>query len=248
MDGFPTAPDHAALFLDFDGTLVDIAARPEAVEVPPALPPLLARLAARLEGALAVVSGRPLEELDHFLPVPIAKVGAHGAALRPLPGGTTEHPRLPAPPAGWLARAQETAAAFPGAFVETKPHGLVLHYRQAPEAAGAAREVLADLVAEAPEDFTLLAARMAWEVTPRGVSKGTAVAALLARPPFAGRTPVFIGDDVTDEAGMAAAMAAGGLGLKLQDHFGTPSALRDWLVAFETRLAAGPPVADSRRR
>lgn len=99
-----------------------------------------------------------------------------------------------------------------------------------------ARGLLEALVAEAPDIFTLMPARMAWEVKPRAVSKGTAVAALLARAPFAGRVPIFIGDDVTDEAGMAAAVAAGGMGLRLQDAFGTPARLRDWL----TQLADAP--------
>ena len=236
MDSFPTAPDHAALFLDFDGTLVDIAGTPDSIQVPPALPALLQRLSARLDGALAVVSGRPLAQLDQHLPVPIAKVGDHGGALRADPLGPVEGPPLPAPPTSWILRARGIANAFPGAFIESKAHGFVLHYRQAPEAAGMARGLLEALVAEAPDIFTLMPARMAWEVKPRAVSKGTAVAALLARAPFAGRVPIFIGDDVTDEAGMAAAVAAGGIGLRLQDAFGTPARLRDWL----TQLADAP--------
>jgi trehalose 6-phosphate phosphatase len=227
-----------ALFLDFDGTLVDIAERPEAIDVPPGLPGLLLRLSARLGGALAVVSGRPLGQLDEHLPVPIAKVGDHGGALRADPAGRVEGPPLAVPPAAWLHRARVLADAFPGAFIEPKRHGFVLHYRQAPEAAGMAQGLLEALVAEAPDEFTLMPARMAWEVKPRAVSKGTAVAALLARPPFAGRVPVFIGDDVTDEAGMAAARAAGGLGFRLQDSFGTPSVLRRWLAGLAEPVSA----------
>jgi trehalose 6-phosphate phosphatase len=232
MDGTPTAPEHMALFLDFDGTLVEIAATPEAIDIPPGLPGLLLRLSARLGGALAIVSGRPIPQLDEHLPVPIAKVGNHGGAIRVDPAGPVEEPPLPRPPLSWLGQAALLADAFPGAFVEGKEHGFVLHYRQAPEAAAMAQGLLESLVAEAPDDFTLMPARMAWEVKPRAVSKGTAVAALLARAPFAGRTPVFIGDDVTDEAGMAAARAAGGLGLRLQDSFGTPAVLRTWLAGL----------------
>lgn len=232
MDGFPTAPRDAALFLDFDGTLVEIAARPDAIAVPAGLPALLARLADRLDGALAVVSGRPLAELDQHLPVAIAKVGDHGASLRADPAGPVEGPVLVPPPSSWLPRARTLAEIFPGAFVEEKAHGFVLHYRQAPEAEAMARGMLEAMVAEAADRFTLMPARMAWEVKPRAVSKGTAVAALLARSPFAGRVPVFIGDDVTDEAGMAAAQAAGGMGLRLQDAFGTPAALRGWLATL----------------
>ncbi|MGX9962299.1 trehalose-phosphatase [Roseomonas sp. F4] len=239
MQDFPTAPANAALFLDFDGTLVEIAARPDAVVVPPDLPGLLERLSAHLGGALAIVSGRPLAELDHFLPIAIAKAGNHGAALRPVPDGAVEQLALTSPPAAWRARVGEFAERFPGAFIEDKAHGFVLHYRQAPDAGAEAGALLTSLVAEAPENFTLLPAHMAWEVTPRGVSKGTAVAYLMARDPFAGRVPVFIGDDVTDEAGMAVAREVGGLGLRLQDSFGTPQRFRDWLALLDTQFARG---------
>ncbi len=227
-----------ALFLDFDGTLVDIAARPEAIDVPPGLPGLLLRLSARLGGALAVVSGRPMAQLDEHLPVAITKVGDHGGSVRLDPAGSVEHAALDRPPASWLGRARLLAEAFPGAFVEAKEHGFVLHYRQAPEAAGMAQGLLESLIAEAPDQFTLMPAHMAWEVMPRAVSKGTAVATLLAHAPFAGRVPVFIGDDVTDEAGMAAARAAGGMGLRLQDSFGTPAALRAWLAGLAETVSA----------
>lgn len=231
----PLRPDlppiaRPALFLDFDGTLVEIAPTPDAVRVPPGLPPLLQALAARLGGALAVVSGRPLRDLDRFLPVPIAKAGDHGAALRADPAAPAECPDLPSPPPAWRARAAALLTAFPGTLIEDKAHGFVLHYRLAPEAGPAARDLLSALVAEAPDAFTLLEARMAWEVKPRGPSKAGAVRAMMARPPFAGRVPVFIGDDVTDEEGMDAARALGGHGLRLQDAFGTPGALRAWLA------------------
>ncbi|MBW8271417.1 trehalose-phosphatase [Caldovatus sp. SYSU G05006] len=234
----PGLPPAAALFLDFDGTLVEIAPVPDAVRVPPGLLPVLDRLARRLEGALAVVSGRPIADLDRFLPLPIVKVGDHGATLRLGPAAPAIGPNLPLPPPAWRARAADLAARFPGMLLEDKAHGFVLHYRLAgPEAGEAARALLSALVAEDPARFTLLSARKAWEVRPRGVSKASAVAALMARPPFAGRVPVFIGDDATDEEGMAAARAAGGLGLRLQEAFGTPARLRAWLAA-----AAGAPA------
>lgn len=236
MQASQITPDRAALFLDFDGTLVDIAPRPEAVEVPPELPALLDRLAARLEGALAIVSGRPLAQLDALLPIPVAKAGDHGAVLRRAPDAAVEALPLPSPPAEWLRRTKELAARFPGALVEPKSHGFVLHYRLAPEAGGVARELLDELIADNGE-FVMMPARMAWEVKPTAVSKATAVAGLMAQPPFAGRLPVYVGDDVTDEAGMAAARAAGGIGLRLQDAFGTPAALRGWLARLEAEGA-----------
>jgi trehalose 6-phosphate phosphatase len=228
MAAIPIAPDLAALFLDFDGTLVDIAPRPDAVTVPPDLPALLARLADRFGGAVCIVSGRPLAQLEALLPVTLPMAGDHGASLRLVPGVTAQRRDLPVPPADWLCRAEALAAGFPGAAVERKAHGFVVHYRLAPEAAGIARAALERMLGT-QNDFVVMAARMAWEVKPRAVSKGTAVMELMAQPGFAGRRPVFIGDDVTDEAGFEAARAAGGLGLRLQDTFGTPAALRAWL-------------------
>lgn len=237
MHRLPFAPRRAALFLDFDGTLVEIAARPDEIAVPPTLPPLLLRLATALDGALAVVSGRPLAQLDQHLPIPIAKAGDHGASLRLRPDTAVIGAPLAVPPDAWRHQAEALAATFPGAFVEQKAHGFVLHYRLAPSAAAAARAALTALVGASPE-FILMPARMAWEVMPRGVSKGTAVGALLARPPFAGRVPVFIGDDVTDEAGIAAVEAAGGIGWRVQDRFGTPTGVRAWLAQLDATLRA----------
>lgn len=228
----PIAPETAALFLDFDGTLVEIAPRPDAVVVPPGLPGLLTRLAARLGGALAIVSGRPLPELEGLLPAPLPMAGDHGATLRRAPGVAHEHLPLPRPPPAWQEAAATFAAGHPGALVEPKAHGFVLHYRQAPAAEAPARALLQALLA--PDGaFELLPARMAFEVKPRAVSKAGAVTALMAQHPFAGRRPIYVGDDVTDEAGMAAARAAGGFGLRLQDAFGTPAALRDWLARLD---------------
>ncbi|MCK8786427.1 trehalose-phosphatase [Roseomonas sp. NAR14] len=233
----PALPERAALLLDFDGTLVEIAPTPDSVRVPPDLPALLERLSARLDGALAIVSGRPLRDLDHFLPIPVVKAGDHGGTLRLAPGAPVESPPLPVPPAEWRQAADDFAAAHPGTLVEDKEHGFVIHYRLAPEAGPAALDLLSALVATAPDRFALLEARMAWEVKPAGISKATAVTALLARAPFLGRTPVFVGDDVTDEAGMAVAVAHGGHGWKLQDVFGDPDGLRGWLAAADRALA-----------
>ncbi len=229
---------RAALFLDFDGTLVEIAARPDAVVVPPGLPGLLLRLRAELGGALAVVGGRPLPQLDHFLPVPLAKAGDHGASIRPGPDRLAESPPLPVPPEAWRAQAMALARAHPGMLVEEKTHGFALHYRLAPAAGPLAEALLTGMVADSP--FQLLAARMAWEVRPRGPSKASAVRRLMQDPAFAGRVPVFIGDDVTDEEGMDAARAFGGFGWQLQHAFGSPAALRGWLAQAMAHPLATP--------
>lgn len=227
----PTLPARAALFLDFDGTLVEIAPTPDAIVVPPTLPPLLTRVAARLEGAVAIVSGRRLAELDAFLPGGLAKAAEHGAVLRRLPQDAPEQLALPSPPADWRVRAAALVAGHPGALLEDKSHGFVLHYRLAPVAGPACRALLDTLVRES-RGFSILEAHMAWELRPDGASKGGAVRRLMRDAPFAGRTPVFIGDDVTDEEGMDAARAFGGQGWRLQDAFGSPPALHAWLAAM----------------
>ena len=224
-----------ALFLDFDGTLVEIAPRPDAVAVPPGLPALLLRLQARLGGAVAVVSGRSMHDLDHFLPVPLVKAGDHGASLRLHPQEEAISPRLPLPPPSWRAAAAGLAERHPGALIEDKGHGFVLHYRLAPDAGPIAEALLRRLVAQRADEFCILPARMAWEVRPVGATKGSAVLAIMATPAFRGRRPVFIGDDVTDEEGMEAARAMGGIGWQLEEAFGSPASLRDWLLQAEAQ-------------
>jgi trehalose 6-phosphate phosphatase len=223
--------DRTALLLDVDGTLIDLAPRPDAVVVPPDLPDTLRRLRQRLGGALAVISGRPVETVDALLDAaPYAVAGEHGGAVRRAPGEPLERPDLPTPPEAWLNKAAQLAAANPGALLERKARGFALHYRAVPEAGPAFRDELAALLAGSPR-FELLAGHMLWEVRPRGVDKGSAVRALMQRPPFANRLPLFIGDDVTDEDGMRVARAMGGAGLRVDAAFGEPEDVRQWLRA-----------------
>jgi trehalose 6-phosphate phosphatase len=224
-------PERAALLLDLDGTLLDFAPRPELVAVPPALPETLRRLRARLDDALAIVTGRPLEQIDALLPaVPYAVAGEHGGAIRHAPEAEVERVKLPSAPPAWLERAAAVAAAHEGVLLERKARGFVLHYRLAPDSGPALREALTHMMAGRESEFALLAAHMAWEVKPLGADKGSAVESLMARPPFAGRTPVYIGDDVTDEDGMRAARALGGIGLRVAEAFGDPAGVRGWLA------------------
>jgi trehalose 6-phosphate phosphatase len=224
-------PSRAAFLLDFDGTLVDIAPRPELVVVPEGFTHQLCRLRAMCGGALAIVSGRPIAQVEGKLGgVHFAIAGEHGTALRHAPGEPVEALPLPDLPRQWVDVAQAALAAYPGALLEPKRNGFVLHYRGAPEAAVPLRAVLARLAAEQPQDFAVLPAKMAWELRPVGMDKGTAVRALMERPPFAGRVPVFIGDDVTDEDGMREARALGGLGLRVPEIFGEPAGVRAWIA------------------
>lgn len=217
----PALPRKAALFLDFDGTLVPIAQRPQDVRVPSALIPTLQRLHLALGGALAIISGRPLSGVDEFLSPPLLPMllpvaGAHGAERRDATGRITL--QRADTPASVLAAATTLAEEHTGLLLETKPSGFALHYRLNPSLAEECRTTLANALNEAPGaslTWELLLGHCVCELKQRGVSKGTAVRAYLAEPPFAGRVPVFIGDDVTDEDGFVAVQAAGGFGIRV---------------------------------
>ncbi len=233
-------PAQAALLLDLDGTLLDIARTPDAVMVPPGLPDALRRLRAHLGGALAVVTGRPIDQVDGLLAdAPYAVAGEHGGAIRHAPGAPILRASLPSPPVEWVMEAAGIADRHPGVLLEQKQRGFVFHYRQAPEFGPALREAALALIAPDAGRFQVLEALMAWEIRPRGVDKGNAVAALMAEAPFAGRRPVFIGDDVTDEDGMRAARALEGAGLRVDVSFGTPGGVRDWLRRSADALDEG---------
>jgi trehalose 6-phosphate phosphatase len=228
MDALPPFR-RTALFLDMDGTLIELAATPDAVVVAPALPDTLASLREKLDGAVAIVTGRPIDTVDRLLgAASLAVAGEHGGALRFRPDDPVERPDLPAPPAAWLNAAESLARAHPGALVEYKVRGFGIHFRLAPEAGPALLAGLQALIAEDPA-FHIMPGLMLWEVRPVGADKGGAVDALMQRAPFAGRVPVFIGDDVTDEDGMRASRALGGSGYRVQDAFGAPEDVRTWL-------------------
>jgi trehalose 6-phosphate phosphatase len=235
----PPLPVHASLLLDLDGTLLDIAPTPDAVVVAPGLPEALKGLRARLGEALAIVSGRPVEQVEALLPgVAYAVAGEHGGAIRFAPRTDLIRADLPALPPHWLDAAARLVAGRPGVLLERKARGFAVHFRLAPEQGPAIEATLRDLLA-GQATHRLLAAHMAYEVKPRGADKGTAVAALLQRQPFAGRVPVYIGDDVTDEDAMAVTRASGGLGLRVQDVFADARGVRAWLAG----LAAEATVA-----
>lgn len=233
-------PHETALLLDLDGTLLDIAPTPDAVIVPLGLADSLARLRDQLDGALAIVTGRPVDQVDALLPgIPYAVAGEHGGAIRFAPGAPLIRTTLPEPPPTWPASAARIVERHPGALLELKQRGFVFHYRQAPHWGEPLREAATSLVAPVADRFQLMPALMAWEVRPRGADKGSAVQALAAVPPFNGRRPVFIGDDVTDEDGMAAARHLGGAGLRVPDRFGSAAGVRAWIAASATALATG---------
>jgi len=204
-----------ALFLDFDGTLVDIAPQPEAVVVPPPLIHTLERLHQYLGGALALISGRPIEQMDEFLrPLVLPAAGVHGAERRNARGEVT---LLGTHPLDLVeAAALDLVRQDPRLRVEAKRGSLALHYRQAPELEALCLQTLQRAVEESP-GLTLLRGKMVVEAKPGGASKGAAIEAFMAEAPFAGRTPLFVGDDITDEVGFATVQRMQGLGVKVGD-------------------------------
>lgn len=201
----------ASLFLDFDGTLVAIAETPDAVEVAARVPALLERLSRALDGRVAIVTGRPVKEVRALLaPAALVVAGSHGLEMADS-AGTIEAPDRPAALDTVLAAAHDLARDHPGMLIEDKPFGVGLHYRRAP-AAGAAAGALADDLAQA---YGLIVQRgkMVVELRLAGRDKGAAVERLMAEPGRRAKRPVFMGDDVTDEAGFRAVRAMGGAGV-----------------------------------
>jgi trehalose 6-phosphate phosphatase len=215
MSGLPPPPDEllegAALFLDFDGTLVELAETPAAINVPESLGPLLEGLRDRLGGRLAIVSGRSLADLHRHLGcdgIPLS--GSHGQELR-FADGTARPLTVPdglAELAKEVGRFAETAE---GLLVEEKATGVALHFRQAPAQADRARKFMRDLAFA--HGLQVQAGNMVVELRPQGATKGDVVRLLMAEPPFADARPVFVGDDLTDEHAFAAAADLGGAGV-----------------------------------
>jgi trehalose 6-phosphate phosphatase len=229
------AQGSVALFLDFDGTLVDIAATPDSIAVPEQLTPRLSTLAEALDGALALVSGRAIVDLQrHCGELTIARAGSHGIDRRHADGRALG--RQPEPMSPTVHDLLRSFAAEFGFRLEPKPHGGALHYRDNPQVETAGLEFARNLAAE--HGLVVKTGKFVIELVHPGADKGEAVRAFMAEPPFAGRVPVFVGDDVTDEDGMRAAEELGGFGIVVGDRGPTaaryrlahPTAVHDWLA------------------
>ncbi len=227
--------DGAALFLDFDGTLIELAETPDAISVSPGLHRLLGRLRDRLDGRLAIVSGRSVADLDRHLPagdLPLS--GSHGLELR-LADGTELPVRAPTGLDEVRSRVRAFAADRDGLLVEEKPAGVALHYRLAPDIEAEAVALMDALAREAR--LVVQRGAMVAELRPPGADKGDAVRAFMADPLFAGARPVFVGDDLTDEHAFAAVASLGGAGILVGPdrptaaRYGLSSvkAVADWL-------------------
>ncbi|HEX3411105.1 MAG TPA: trehalose-phosphatase [Stellaceae bacterium] len=243
----PPLDPLSALFLDVDGTLLEIAPRPELVQVPKGLPPLIVRLSAEREGALALISGRPLAQLDRlFQPWQGAAAGLHGLERRRADG------ILDCVVDGASAAAIDSlrpklaalAADGTGLTLEDKGGTLALHYRAAPQREPEIRTVVEALHREVASALRLITGKMVVEFQPRSADKGLAIAAFLAEPPFVGRRPVFVGDDTTDEDGFAEIRRQGGVAVRVgcfdgataaKYHLPTVEAVLAWLASSGLR-------------
>lgn len=247
-ENLPRITPETALFLDFDGTLVALAAQPELVEVPQGLAGTLAELHRRLNGALALVSGRRLLDLDGFLaPLLLPAAAEHGAQRR-----TADGLMISAPPADLgqvLQAAEDLVARHPALKLERKNLALSLHYRQAPELEALCLQVMREAL-ERSQGIELMQGKCVIDVKPAGFSKGTAIAAFMGEAPFAGRMPIFAGDDVTDEAGFEQVRRMGGKTIKVgpeptaaQFRCASVAHLARWLQAAQTTSGApGAPA------
>ncbi|QJR14071.1 trehalose-phosphatase [Usitatibacter palustris] len=243
-----TVPDPQpgwALFLDVDGTLVDLAGHPAAVRVEPGLRGLLENLRDATGGALALVSGRSIADLDRlFAPLELPAAGQHGAEVR-----TGRVAALPAGPR--RAAFDHVAAALdavvhanPGFVLEDKGSNFALHYRDRPGHAADAEAAIKRAAHELGDDYEVISGHYVYEAKPAAHNKGTAVLQLMREAPFAGRIPVFVGDDRTDEDGFEAVARLGGHSVKIGDgptraRWRVPDAqaARHWLEDYARRFA-----------
>ncbi len=234
----PLTLDEVAILLDVDGTVVDIAPTPREVWVSPALCRTLTRLLKRTGGALALVSGRSLNDLDLlFAPLALPLIGGHGAEMRLSPEGPVDRSRAGPLDDDVKRKFAAIKSVGPGIIVEDKGYGLALHYRLAPELEQAVCDRVAAVHAALPPGTVeIMSGKAVIEVKPVGVNKGAAVRELMRHAPFAGRRPVFIGDDTTDEYAFAVMPEFDGIPLSVgrpvkgvQARFKTPEDVRTWL-------------------
>ncbi|HEY8067583.1 MAG TPA: trehalose-phosphatase [Burkholderiales bacterium] len=240
----PFAADWA-FFLDIDGTLLEFAARPQEVRVESALLGLLAGLHSATGGALALVSGRSVEDIDQlFAPIAFAAAGQHGTERRAADGTVRRH----APPLQELGRAcaqiVRLTAAHSGLVFENKGMALALHYRLAPALRALAEREMRAIAADLGDGFELQGGKFVIEIKPSGKNKGSAIAEFAAEAPFAGRRPVFIGDDLTDEPGFEVVNRLGGHSVKVGPgitrarwHLFDAVAVRRWLTDYAGQFA-----------
>ena len=227
-----------AILLDIDGTILDLAPSPQQVWVPPDLRRTLARLDGLTEGAVALVSGRPLSDIDLiFSPLELAAIGGHGAEMR-IAVGAAPITRVAPLNAALRRKLASVTELGPGILAEDKGYSLALHYRLAPEKGEELRATVETICAGTkPGSIEVLPGKFVIEIKAAGVNKANAVADLMTHSPFAGRNPIFIGDDVTDVPVFGTIAKFGGLGFSVgrigadvNGHFEKPESVRAWLA------------------
>jgi trehalose 6-phosphate phosphatase len=247
----PLASDlrRCAILLDIDGTILDFAPAPRQVTVPAGLRQTLTRLSSLTGGALALVSGRSIRDIDLiFSPLRLAAIGVHGAEMRT--GGDAPVQRRAVPVSEELKRRLAKVAAIgPGILVEDKGYSVALHYRLAPASEPDVLRAIRTICAGVPQDAVeILPGKFVVDIKPAAINKGDAVDELMQLPPFAGRHPIFIGDDLTDLSVFdivpkfgGRAYSVGGIAAVVDGHFETPEVVRSWLarIAAESLGAAG---------
>src|SRR5947199_689401 len=240
---------ETAILLDIDGTLLDLMPTPREVWVPPGLSKTLNRLVRRTNGALALVSGRSLNDIDLiFAPDLFPAVGGHGAEMRIEPDSEAVAAHAPPMDKELKRRLAAIAKLSPGILLEDKGYSLALHYRLAPHAEKAIYEAVSLIRADLPNaPIEVLPGKCVCEIKHSGFTKATGVLELMAHEPFKGRRPIFIGDDVTDEAVFGIMPDLGGLAFSVgrratgvADHFDEPRDVREWLAhLLDDEAAAG---------
>lgn len=205
--------DGYAIFLDLDGTIVEIVEHPDAVRVAPATLRLLEALRDKSQNAIAVISGRELAVIDRLLyPLVLPAAGVHGLERRDAAGVVHMSEPLDLQPITFVL--EKDIGGESGVVVERKPGAVALHYRLRPDLERRCWEIVTELV-EQRADVRILRGKMVFEIIQKGLDKGDVINAFLSEPPFQGRIPVFAGDDVTDEAGFASVNRRGGLSIKV---------------------------------
>lgn len=232
------APENSALFLDVDGTLLELADTPDGVVVSATTRNLLHALEQRLDGAVALISGRSLDSLDAlFAPLLMPAAGVHGLQRRDRNGQRSQREI----PQRWHAALAPQLLRYvdshPGLELEDKGHALALHYRRAPDMQASAEALAHDLMDAITEPTRLLRGKKVLEFMPLGSDKGQAIQEFMSEAPYLGRLPVFIGDDVTDEAGFAAVNAMHGCSIRVGNGAATAAYYRlDSVADVHTRL------------
>lgn len=229
---------RAAILLDVDGTLLDIASTPSAIRVPPSLIHSLTRLQKRTRGALALISGRPLAELDRiFAPLKVPAIGGHGAELRPHDNGDSEERQVDSLDGRLRTHLMNIAKVAPGILIEDKGYAIALHYRRSPKLERMLHKEVAAICAKlAPAGVKVLCGKAVVEIKSGRFNKGTALRELMAQSPFRGRQPIFVGDDITDDDVFAVLPEFNGIGFSVGKAsqgavftFASPREVRAWL-------------------